>query len=534
MAHHEVVYNYVEDVDPNLVCSICQSALVNPVTTASCKHTFCRDCITRAIAHSPTCPIDRSALTLSSLVDTEPLVQVMLDELKVRCEAPGCAKVMERGLLLAHLRTCSQAIVTCGDNECGLSMARHRLPHHRAYELTTMAHVHRWVCTKAPVPCTKSSRGCRAIVPRDELEGHLKTCPFEALSLFFTANDARFAALERQHEELRTQNEGLRAQLWSLGRSHLVPRGPLGGQDPALSPMPQEPSLGTPLSASRDESPSSPSPNATRLDPLSPPAVAATASTSDQLPPTREQPLFIPQSFLSPPPRLSYTDWVSGRLPPPSAYGDGCAALRAALIHLAAGLDASERRNEVRIMTETLRVQEEVATLRAIVSPMRMQVLAERPNSPAISRFPSFNVYVNTTQTQTQTQAQDLPTPPLSTSHSGPASEAHSDTEEDLDWSNRASIRESVVFSAQDVYPRSSSGSFVSTASATPPPTRWTGRPLAFPPPGPASGETQPRSPTRRLRIGSQGSFIGSSLGSTLASSSLGATILRRRESSRH
>lgn len=82
----------------------------------------------------------------------------MLDELKVRCEAPGCAKVMERGLLLAHLRTCSQAIVTCGDTECGLSvsptlagwgsarrrtwfsrksdaqMARHRLPHHRAYE----------------------------------------------------------------------------------------------------------------------------------------------------------------------------------------------------------------------------------------------------------------------------------------------------------------------------------------------------------------------------------------------------------------
>jgi hypothetical protein len=129
----------------------------------------------------------------------------------------------------------------------------------------------------------------------------------------------------------------------------------------------------------------------------------------------------------------------------------------------------------------------------------------------------------------------DLPTPPLSTSHSGPASEAPSDTDEDHDRSNRASIRESVVFSAQDVYPRSSSASFVSTASATPPPTRWTGRPLAFPPPGPS--DAQPRSPTRRLRIGSvgsQGGFIGSSLGSTLAGSSLGATILRRRESSRH
>ncbi|BEI93722.1 uncharacterized protein CcaverHIS019_0601810 [Cutaneotrichosporon cavernicola] len=575
MAHHEVVYNYVEDVDPNLVCSICQSALVNPVTTASCKHTFCRDCITRALAHSPTCPIDRSALTLSSLVDTEPLVQLMLDELKVRCEAPGCAKTMERGLLLAHLRTCSQAIVTCGDKECGLSMARHRLPHHRAYEcfhrrmdchgcgvavtfreakdkdihgcvpqasqtdkMTTMAHVHRWVCTKAPVPCTQSSRGCTAIVPRDELESHLKTCPFEALSSFFKVNDARFATLERRQEELSAENEGLRAQLWSLRRTQIVPRSLRDGLDEPLLPTAQEPSLTAPRSASRHESPSSPSPSATRMDPPPPipviyPAVATIASTSDPLSPTREQVLHIPQSFLSPPPRLSYTDWVLGRLLPPSAYSDGCAALRAAVIHLAAGLDASERRNEVRIVTETLRVQEEVATLRAIVSPMRMQVLADRPNSPAISRFPSFNAHVHTTHTP----AQDLPTPPLSTSHSGPASEVQSDTEEDHDRSNRASIRESVVFSAQDVYPRSSSASFVSTASATPPPTRWTGRPLAFPPPGPASGDSQPRSPTRRLRIGSvgsQGGFIGSSLGSTLASSSLGATILRRRESSRH
>ncbi|CAK9779476.1 unnamed protein product [Cutaneotrichosporon oleaginosum] len=510
----------------------------------------------------------------------------MLDELKVRCEAPGCSKVMERGLLLAHLRTCSQAVVTCGDTECGLSMARHRLPHHRAYEcfhrrmdcdgcgvtvtfreakdkdahgcasqtatsdkgdccpacgveLTTRAHVHRWVCTKALIPCTQSGRGCPSIMPRDELEGHLKTCPFEALSSFFTANDERFATLERRQEELRAENEGLRAQLWTLRRFQIVPRSLRDGQVDGLplSPTAQEPSPTTPPSATLDETPnSSPSTSATRLDPPPPfsaplPAQPTSAApTSDTL---SEQMLHIPQSFLSPPPRLSYTDWVLGRLPPPSAYGDGCAALRAALIHLAAGLDASERRNEVRIMTETLRVHEEVATLRAIVSPMRMQVLSDRPNSPAISRFPSLSAHV----APHHLPPSELPTPPLSTSHSGPASEAPSDTDEDHDRSNRASIRESVVFSAQDVYPRSSNSSFVSTASATPPQTRWTGRPLAFPPPGPASGDSQPRSPTRRLRIGSvesQGGFIGSSLGSTLAGSSLGATILRRRESSRH
>ena len=77
----------------------------------------------------------------------------MLDELNVRCTAEGCGKVMQRGLLLSHSRTCLKAIVTCPDDGCGLSvsslllmrllescyradkqMAAHRLPHHRAYE----------------------------------------------------------------------------------------------------------------------------------------------------------------------------------------------------------------------------------------------------------------------------------------------------------------------------------------------------------------------------------------------------------------
>lgn len=191
-------------------------------------------------------------------------------------------------------------------------------------------------------------------MPRDELEGHLKTCPFEALASFFAVNDARFASLEQRQEELRAENEGLRAQMWTLRRFQIVPRSlrdGLGDETP-LSRTAQEPSPTTPPSATRDVSPTSPSASATRLDPPPPPSVlppaqVAAATTSDLLSPTREQVLHIPQSFLSPPPRLSYTDWVVGRLPPPSAYGDGCAALRAGLIHLAAGLDASERRNEV-------------------------------------------------------------------------------------------------------------------------------------------------------------------------------------------
>ena len=104
-------------------CAICQTVLVDPVTTTSCKHTFCRDCITRAIAVNPQCPIDRCALTVQSLRDTEQLVKLMLDELKVKCMAEDCGQVLQRGLLLGHLRTCQMTIVTCQDDDCGLSVS---------------------------------------------------------------------------------------------------------------------------------------------------------------------------------------------------------------------------------------------------------------------------------------------------------------------------------------------------------------------------------------------------------------------------
>lgn len=235
--------------------------------------------------------------------------------------------------------------------------------------VTAKAHVHRWVCPKALVPCMHSARGCAAIVPRDELEAHLKACTFEALGPFFAVNDARFAALERRHEEVRAENEYLRAQLWTLRRFEILPRslrdglGSMGGPEAAAqphSPIVQD-SPRSPAPATRDMPSNSLSSNATRMDPAPPPqtlhpttlAQPTSSHASDSfLSPTREQLLHIPQSFLSPPPRLSYADWVLGHLPPPSTYGDGCAALRAALIHLATGLDASERRNEVYVRND--------------------------------------------------------------------------------------------------------------------------------------------------------------------------------------
>lgn len=231
----------------------------------------------------------------------------------------------------------------------------------------TKAHIHRWVCAKAMVPCTQSTRGCPATVPRDELEAHLKVCAFEALGAFFVTNDARLAALEKRQDELRAENEGLRAQIWTMRRFEIVPRslrdslsGSRSDDTPPLSSITQEP----PATTAQDRSANFSLPTTTRSDP--PPTAITRSSTTTTAPatpamsqptpthtvdslsfPNLEQVIHIPQSFLSPPPRMSYQDWVISRLPPSSAYADGCAALRTALVHLAAGLDAAERRNEV-------------------------------------------------------------------------------------------------------------------------------------------------------------------------------------------
>ncbi|WWC64460.1 uncharacterized protein I303_107070 [Kwoniella dejecticola CBS 10117] len=500
---YEVIYDYVEPIDPNLTCAICQSALVDPVTTTSCKHTFCRDCITKAIAVNPQCPIDRSALSVSSLRDTEQLVKLMLDELKVRCAAEECGAVMERGLLLSHLRSCPKTVVTCQDGDCGLSMSRHRLPHHRAYECfqrnmeckkcgtmlvfkdrkaqksseccqsssaegkcelceEIIGHDslhHRWTCPRVRVACPHVTRGCPAIIPRSELQNHLKTCSFEALSAFFEQNDARFRLLEQKNEtlqaevdllktELRSSNSGngRPPQLWgSRVRPHsfipedLSPTAPtahwLDLAPPQIDVLSEEsPSPPTPTvpvnpsgqtlnndsettprltippaqnrhgqTASSPTSPVSPRPSPQTHSASAYPGVTARAAAD-----LAHQRSMVAPSFGS---HQSYADWTFNRLSSHNMPNieDAIMALRDSVLQLAGGIDTMERRNEVRTMTESLRVLEEVGSLRAIVTTMRMQVMMAQHSRAALTRasVPLFSQAVDYQRENTNSSSSD-------------------------------------------------------------------------------------------------------------------------------
>lgn len=57
------------------VCCICRAPFTDPTTAQTCAHTFCTECILRALVHSPTCPVDRAPLARSDLAPANPIVR---------------------------------------------------------------------------------------------------------------------------------------------------------------------------------------------------------------------------------------------------------------------------------------------------------------------------------------------------------------------------------------------------------------------------------------------------------------------------
>jgi len=59
---------------PTLSLSI-RTPFTEPMTTITCTHTFCFECIHQALHHAPLCPIDRSPLCELDLVPADPIIR---------------------------------------------------------------------------------------------------------------------------------------------------------------------------------------------------------------------------------------------------------------------------------------------------------------------------------------------------------------------------------------------------------------------------------------------------------------------------
>ena len=107
-------------VDENLRCVICTEVLKDPVQCRKNEHHFCKNCIIEHLKYSQTCPTCQDPLTVDTLVKPQRFLVNTLSSLKISCDNAerGCRKVVELGLLNAHVVNCDFSPVPCSNDQC--------------------------------------------------------------------------------------------------------------------------------------------------------------------------------------------------------------------------------------------------------------------------------------------------------------------------------------------------------------------------------------------------------------------------------
>ena len=294
-----------------------------------------------------------------------------------------------------HVQTCPVKEIECQD--CALLIPRADLEAHHEE------------CPDRTIPCEHSTFGCTWQGKRSDLSTtHQLTCPYYSLRGFFalfevqkTQAEAKQAEMAKEIEQLkmtvRTQRRDLDAAKASLGPWFK----PDGSPSPSTTPTtersvpildrPPRRRLSTPLNAgpfnfplpdpedgsssssgsSRRQSVDEPRSPRSSMD--RPPFSSYAPPTSPDLAPLPPLPLFLhgdgPGSFPRPPPQSQVAPINR------DTTLEGCmSSLRNSIVNLAGSLDSLSRRQDMMLTTESLRMYEEVAAIRAIVHGLRMQV----------------------------------------------------------------------------------------------------------------------------------------------------------------
>lgn len=112
---------FVQPVNRDFICSICEDVFENPVERRSCEHIFCHECITRWLSYNSICPIDRERVTGLELQEVPRVFKSLLGSLQIRCmfSEIGCSQILELGLLSAHETECPFGPSSPCPNKCG-------------------------------------------------------------------------------------------------------------------------------------------------------------------------------------------------------------------------------------------------------------------------------------------------------------------------------------------------------------------------------------------------------------------------------
>ncbi|KAG8886131.1 hypothetical protein FRB97_007169 [Tulasnella sp. 331] len=297
---------------------------------------------------------------------------------------------------------------------------------------------HYATCQYIPIPCTHSASGCPWQGPRHSLDpNHLLTCAYEAIKGFFTIQEDRTKTLMQENVDLRrtvidleqkviSQQRDLECAKVRLGPWFKLPTqtgghmsmGSAGSADASGGggPTPQRVEmrrrLSVPLNSAifsvedsnsrHNRTPSLPQAGPTDADtrqnadtPHEATSFDDPLSTFSNSSSTQPNPLYLRTYSNNPVAPLNLSSSLEGTL----------TSLRQSIVSLGGSLDSLERKQDIMLTTETLRMHEDVASVRAIVHGLRMQVhniMMDRniyfnnrlstSTSPTSSIFPNSNL----------------------------------------------------------------------------------------------------------------------------------------------
>ncbi|KAG9305858.1 hypothetical protein G9A89_006269 [Geosiphon pyriformis] len=391
---------YVENVNSNLICCICQTPFVDPVVLDTCGHTFCQACISQAIAVKPNCPVDRSEISSQvELKSAAKIISNMVNELSVYCpnKDEGCLYTGQRQLVNSHLKDeCEYIKLKCRVEECRMLIVKKDLDEHmencqarlvycklckKKVQFATfeehsekcpsksvdcpychtarpllLHEAHLQDCPEKLTQCPYAEYGCTWTGRRASLSQiHNPSCTYESLQKFFKIYQGRTDTLEHENLQLRSKVQELQGTIGYLQNQVSTLTNWLAVMFPSYFP-----------------------------DSKTPVNINGELST-------------IPQDIL-----LSENEQIKNDLG-----------------NLNVKLADLELRQNVALMTESLRIQEEMQSLKALCHGMRMQIhysLAERRGDESSINSPSLNNVRNTSGSSLGLSG--LNNPPVTSVHS--------------------------------------------------------------------------------------------------------------------
>ena len=87
------ITRFEDEVDEELMCSICGQVLEAPIQIRKCEHCFCESCINEWLKHRPVYPNDRNPVSpMEDLTQPPRILRNLLSRLKITCDKEefGC------------------------------------------------------------------------------------------------------------------------------------------------------------------------------------------------------------------------------------------------------------------------------------------------------------------------------------------------------------------------------------------------------------------------------------------------------------